>query len=63
LVERVDGLQKNSQKLNILSKVRVKFIKESLANIKDILLNVDQYKYSVFFKNIGTTAIADAVVL
>jgi ATP-binding cassette subfamily B protein len=45
-------LQKNSQKLNILSKVRVKFIKESLANIKDILLNVDQYKYSVFFKNI-----------
>ena len=45
-------LQKNSQKLNILSKERLKFIKESLANIKDILLNVDQYKYSVFFKNI-----------
>jgi ATP-binding cassette subfamily B protein len=45
-------LQKNSQKLNLLSKERVKFIKESLANIKDILLNVDQYKYSFFFKNI-----------
>lgn len=45
-------LQKNSQKLNLLSKERVKFIKETLANIKDILLNVDQYKYSFFFKNI-----------
>lgn len=47
-------LQKNSQKLNLLSKERVKFVKETLANIKDILLNVDQYKYSIFFKNIDT---------
>ena len=45
-------LQKSSQKLNSLSKERIKFIQESLANIKDILLNVDQYKYSFFFKNI-----------
>lgn len=45
-------LQKNSQKLNHLSRERVKFINETLANIKDILLNVDQYKYSFFFKNI-----------
>lgn len=48
-------LQKNSQKMNFLSKERVKFIKESLANIKDILLNVDQYKYSFFFKNIDSS--------
>jgi ATP-binding cassette subfamily B protein len=32
-------LQKNSQKVNFLSNERVKFIKETLANIKDILFN------------------------
>jgi ABC-type multidrug transport system fused ATPase/permease subunit len=47
-------LQKNSQNVNLLSKERVKFIKETLANIKDILLNNDQYKYSFLFKNIDT---------
>jgi ATP-binding cassette subfamily B protein len=40
--------------VNLLSKERVKFIKETLANIKDILLNNDQYKYSFLFKNIDT---------
>lgn len=43
-------LQKNSHIMNILANERLKFISESLANIKDILLNVEQYKYYYFFK-------------
>jgi ATP-binding cassette subfamily B protein len=36
--------------MNILANERLKFISESLVNIKDILLNVEQYKYYYFFK-------------